>query len=495
MHRPVFALLLAGLLPALAAASPVGPALREQRADALLAAFGAGRDEEAGRHFDDRLRAGLPPARLAEVRAGLLAQLGAITGRGAARHGCAEGIATVWQRLRFERAELDARVGFNDAGEVAGFFLVPPQAETPCPGQPAAAAVAPDLPEGVRERAVTVGAEGWPLPGLLALPDGPGPFPAVVMVHGSGPNDADQRVGARAPFRDLAHGLARRGIASLRYDKRSRAHAAAMAARTPDFTLDHEVVDDAVAALRFLAGRPEVDPGRRFVLGHSLGALMAPRIAERAAAGHDPALAGAPGALAGIVLLAGPTRPLHWIVVDQVEYLARHQAVGEDAIAGLRAQARHLDALARGAAPGDAPLLLGLPASWWRDLLAYDAPATARALGVPVFVGHAGRDYQVTAADLDGWRQGLRGLDGVHFRTWPGLDHLLGRGEGLSLPADYQQPAAVDDAVIDDLAAWIQARPARRASRPDLSGRRPPGRRPRSHRRTGGRRRRSGTRG
>lgn len=460
MRRPALAVLLAGLLPVVAAAAPVDAALREQRADAVLAAFAEGRDDDAGRHFDERLRAGLPPARLAEVRAGLLAQLGAITGRGPARHGCAEGIATVWQRLRFERAELDAKVGFNDAGEVAGFFLVPPQAETPCPGQAAVAAPAPDLPEGVREVAVTVGAEGWPLPGLLALPDGPGPFPAVVMVHGSGPNDADQRVGARAPFQDLAHGLARQGVASLRYDKRSRAHGAAMAARTPDFTLDHEVVDDAVAALRFLAGRPEIDASRRFVLGHSLGALMAPRIAERAAATRGPGGSAAPGALAGVVLLAGPTRPLHWIVVDQVDYLARHQAMAADPIPGLRAQAQRLDALARGEDPGDAPLLLDLPASWWRDLLAYDAPATARALGVPVFVGHAGRDYQVTAADLEGWRQGLEGLENVQFRSWPGLDHLLGRGEGVSLPADYQQPAAVDRAVIDELAAWIRSRPA-----------------------------------
>lgn len=424
-------------------------AVRERRADALLAAFVDGRDEDAGRHFDERMREGLPPAKLAEVRAALAAQLGAATGRGPARHGCVEGMATIWQQVEFERGILDARIGFAADGRIAGFFLVPPQQALPCPGQ--AAQGGTSLPEGVRERALTVDAGGWPLPGRLTLPAGEGPFPVAVLVHGSGPNDADQNVFARAPFRDLAHGLASRGIASLRYDKRSRVHPARLQAEHPDLTVAEEVVDDAVAALALLADQPDIDGGRRVVLGHSLGALLAPRIAARAGAtGAHPA---------GVAMLAVPGRPLHRIVIDQVEYLAPHQGITEAALASLRVQADRLDALAAGAAPGDGPQLLDLPASWWRDLLAYDAIATARGLDLPLFLGHGGRDYQVTGEDLAIWRSGLAGLDRVTVREWPALDHLLGAGEGPSLPADYQRPAPVAEAVLDDLAAWIATLP------------------------------------
>lgn len=443
------------LLPGLAAAPPDDAALREERVAALLDAFAQGRDDDVGAHFDARLRAGLPPARLSDVRAALAAQLGEVRGRGPVRHGCSEGVATVWQRLDYERGALDARVAFDGEGRISGFFLVPPQQATPCPDAAPAPDTADDaaaLPAGVRELPVTVDAGDWPLPGRLTLPPGPGPFPAVVLVHGSGPNDADQTVFARAPFRDLAHGLAARGIASLRYDKRTRVHPARLQTRHPDLTLDHEVVDDAVAALGLLAGRPEIDAARRVVVGHSLGALLAPRIALRARdAGSAPA---------GVALLASPSRPLHWIVVAQVEHLAAQQGIADTQVAELRRQARRIDALAAGRDPGAGPLMLGLPATWWRDLAGYDAVATARALDLPIFIGHGGRDYQVVDADLAGWQAGLAGHALLTVRTWPALDHLLGAGEGPSFPADYQRSAPVAPAVIEDLAGWIAALPA-----------------------------------
>ncbi|MBX3724453.1 MAG: DUF3887 domain-containing protein [Xanthomonadales bacterium] len=452
---PVLLCMLA--LPGLAAAAAVDAELREERVAALLDAFAQGRVEDAGAHFDDRMRAGLPPARLSEVREALSAQLGQVRGRGLARHGCSEGVATVWQQVDFERGALDARVGFDDEGRISGFFLVPPQQATPCPG----AAPAPDsaddaatLPAGVRELPVTVDAGDWPLPGRLTLPAGPGPFPAVVLVHGSGPNDADQTVFARAPFRDLAHGLALRGIASLRYDKRTRVHPARLQARHPDLTLDHEVVDDAVAALVLLTDRPEIDVARRVVVGLSLGALMAPRIARRAQDARN--------APAGVALLAAPSRPLQWIVVAQVEYLAAQQGIADTQIAELRRQAARIDALAAGHDPGAEPLMLGLPAAWWRDLAGYDAVATARDLGLPIFIGHGGRDFQVTDADLAGWQSGLAGHELLTVRTWPALDHLLGAGEGPSYPGDYQRGAPVAAEAIEDLAAWIAGLPAAR---------------------------------
>ncbi|HRP07471.1 MAG TPA: hypothetical protein PLL69_03195, partial [Gemmatimonadales bacterium] len=117
----------------------------------------------------------------------------------------------------------------------------------------AALAVAADT---VRDLEVTIPGP-VELPGVLTLPDGVGPFPAVVIVHGSGPVDRDLTIGPNKPYRDIARGLAERGIAVLRYDKRSRVAPGWFGGRT--FTVRDEVIEDAVAALELLRGRDEVD--------------------------------------------------------------------------------------------------------------------------------------------------------------------------------------------------------------------------------------------
>ena len=147
---------------------------------------------------------------------------------------------------RFEAAAVEMKVVFDAASRIAGFFVVPAQAHH--------AWTCPAYADTLRftEREVTVGAPGWPLPGTLTVPAGPGPHPAVLLVHGSGPNDRDETVGHNRPFRDLAWGLASRGVAVLRYEKRTRAHAARVAEMLDSLTVREETVDDAVAALASL---------------------------------------------------------------------------------------------------------------------------------------------------------------------------------------------------------------------------------------------------
>src|SRR5690606_29657538 len=122
------------------------------------------------------------------------------------------------------------------------------------------------------------------------------PAPATGRALGSGPHDRDETVGPNKPFLDIARGLAAQGVAVLRYDKRTKA-------RPQDYadgsvTIDSETTDDAVFAVAALREAPGIDPARVYVLGHSQGAMMAPRIAARS--GH----------VAGLVLLAAPARPL-----------------------------------------------------------------------------------------------------------------------------------------------------------------------------------------
>jgi uncharacterized protein len=299
-------------------------------------------------------------------------------------------------------------------------------------------------PRTFSEREVTVGGE-WALPGTLTVPGGAGPFPAVVLVHGSGPNDRDETLGPNKPFRDLAWGLADHGIAVLRYDKRTRVYGPKMAALTT-LTLKEETVDDAVLAAALLRQQPEVNPDKVFVLGHSLGGMAIPRIGAA-----DPALA-------GLIVMAGPTRPFADMIMEQVRYIANADGTISPAEQGQIDQLQtQVDAINDPTLDADTPAaqLLNVPAAYWLDLRGYQPAEAARSLAQPMLIMQGERDYQVTLDDLAGWRAALAGRENVTFKQYPALNHLFIAGSGPSTPAEYGTEGSVDPAAIDDIAAWI----------------------------------------
>jgi dienelactone hydrolase len=416
--------------------------LRE-RARGLVEALAAGRGAAAAADFDARMAAALTPDRLAGVWGQIVGQVGEFRGIEGVRTTDEQGYHVVYVTAAFAQARLDAKVVFDSASKVAGLFFLPAAA-------PSSETVAPTVaraPEGVRERPVEVGPAPWKLPGTLSLPAGHGRFPAVVLVHGSGPQDQDETIGPNKPFRDLAWGLAARGVAVLRYAKRTEVYAASIAQALAGFTVNEETVIDARAAVAALAAQPEVDPRRIFVLGHSLGGMLAPRIAA-----GDPQVA-------GLVIMAGNTRPFEKLIVEQLTTLAGRDGQVSEAecsqIDQAKEEARRIEDPKL--KPGDVVTVLGAatPGSYWLDLRGYRPAEVAAGLEVPMLILQGGRDYQVREADLDGWRTALAGRPNVTIKVYPALNHLFIAGEGPSSPAEYAVAGHVDPTVVRDIAAFI----------------------------------------
>lgn len=439
MSRLRIALLACLAVAAAPLQAQVAPERARDIATRALDAMDAGRYAEVESLFEPEMARAVPAARLQAVWESLPAQAGEARGRGEPQAGADGKVATVQVPLRYARAELVAKFAIDEAGRIVGFLVQP--------AAPAASA-APPLPADAPfvERAMAVGTGERALPGTLAMPRGDGPFPAVVLVHGSGPQDRDETIGPNRPFLDIARGLAAQGIAVLRYDKRSRARPQDFAGR--DYTIDDETTDDAVAAVAALRATAGIDPGRVFVLGHSQGGMLAPRIAARS------------GNVAGLVLLAAPARPLLDIVIEQNQRIAvlddgKTSDTESAAIEQLRAQ---VAAARNDAAAKPEALPLGMPGSYWRSTDAVDPVAEAREADVPMLVLQGARDIQVVDADWQRWKGGFHGNDQATFRLYERLNHLGIAGEGEGSLAEYGTPGQVDAQLVADVAAWIKAR-------------------------------------
>ena len=307
--------------------------------------------------------------------------------------------------------------------------------------------MAQDTPPRYTEREIVVGTAPLALPGLLTLPPGEGPYPLVVLVHGSGPNDRDETVGPNRPSRDLAHGLAGHGVAVLRYDKRTRAYPMSFVGRS--FTVREETIDDALEAVRLARTLPGIDPRRIVVAGHSLGGILAPRIAAL------------DGQLAGVIVLAGASdESLPDMVERQLAYLKKLPGADTAAIAAQQRVVEPALARVRALTPADSAdpsPILGAPAAYWLDLAAYEPLAVARTLDIPLLVVQGDRDYQLGTRGFARWTSELGNRPGVTLRLYAGLNHLFIAGSGPGNPAEYGVPGTVADEVISDVARWTKA--------------------------------------
>jgi uncharacterized protein len=417
----------------------------EDRAQAVVDLARAGQFDQIRELFTPALRPMVTAAALQAAWEAELAERGQLISVGAPTSDPADGaMITVAVPLTFERGELTLAVYLTRNGQLAGLQLAPP-----VDGPPAAQWEPPDYadPNRFDETDLTLGTGPLAVPGTLTLPRQPGPLPALVLLGGSGPEDRDGSIGRSKPLKDLAWGLASRGIAVLRFDKVTHAHPDRVSENRA-FTVADEYLPDALAAVGLLRAHPAIDPARVFVAGHSLGGTVAPRVAA------------AEPSVAGLVILAGGTEPLQWAAVRQISYLASlapaTAAASQPGIDALTAQAKMVDSAELSAETPDDELPFGVPAPYWLDLRGYDPVGVAAGLGRPMLILQGGRDYQVTVADdLSRWRAGLDRRPGVTIRVYPADNHFFFPGAGPSSPAELAAAQHLDPDVIVDVHDWL----------------------------------------
>ena len=345
------------------------------------------------------------------------------------------------QKSEFEKRSVDFKLAFGDNGKVKGIFLTPEIKKFVFSN--------PDYYDStkfVEKRKFVVTGE-YRLPAILTLPTkSVAPPPVAILVHGSGPNDKDETVGNTKIFRDLAVGLSAQGIAVLRFDKRTRNFGKKMASTVKKLTVKEETIDDVISAIKMLELDSTVNGKRIYLIGHSLGGMLLPRIVEQS---KD---------ISGIVMMAANSRPMEDLMLEQMEYLqsfdssSQHSSVVLDS---MRTEISKIKKLSDDNA-NDTIGLLGVPVSYWLDLKKYDQIAVASSIKMPILILHGNRDYQVTNTDYSLWHSKLKDYKNVSFRSYEKLNHFFIAGEGKSRPEEYDLPGHVDKQVINDISSFIR---------------------------------------
>lgn len=287
------------------------------------------------------------------------------------------------------------------------------------------------------------GEEGFKLKGIITIPKNKDNYPLLILVHGSGPQDMDESFGPNKIFKDIALGLASKGIAVFRYEKRTKVHGEKIGT---DIDIDKETVDDAVLAVKHISEQKSINPTKIFLLGHSLGGYMAPKIAQRAKE------------LSGIILMAGSLSPLEDLILMQIRYLAEIKGEpSQEEIDNINKISRQREFLKKSNLADDTPvdsLPLGVPPSYWRSLRNYQPDIVAKQIDTPMLVLQAEMDYQVPQSEFEKWGKALSGRKNTDFVMLKGLNHLFMKSEHKGYE-DYFKEGHVSNDLIQTVGDWI----------------------------------------
>ncbi|OOZ83533.1 hydrolase [Bacillus cereus] len=344
-------------------------------------------------------------------------------------------------KLVFEQITVPLLMKLDSSGKIDDFQLS-------MPFSPVADRPLYSKPESFVDKEVVVGSGAFPLPGTLSVPKGKGPFPAVILVHADGAADQDETAYALKPFRDLAEGLASKGIAVLRYNKRTYEHGL-KTELSPFYTVDKGTTDDALLATQFLKNEPLINKNQIYILGHSLGGMMVPKMIEK----------DQPQNIAGAIVMGGAARAFIDGALDQLEYRLSIGAMKPEEYKFYKSQFELLNDPNFSSQNPPKDFQLGSPV-YWDSIRKIKAAEMSKEQKTPLLILQGERDFQVQSKiEIPFWKEQLKERDNVEYRLYPKLNHFFTEGDGeLSKPEEYYSPANIPEYVINDIANWVQGK-------------------------------------
>jgi len=394
--------------------------------------------DTAHQYFDVSEQSKVSPANLQQLWTNITTNLGGIKSLEAIQSKTQGEFYAVTVEGKFEKNDQNFILLFNKAEKLAGLYM---PKSAPVYAKPLYADT-----NLYTEKEVYIQTPGHQLAAMVTTPKNATNFPIVVLVHGPGPSDMDETISANKPFKDLAYGLAAKGIATLRYVKRTLVYQNEF---TGAFTVKEEITDDAVAAIAMAKTINGADPKNIYVFGHSLGGMVTPRIATLT---PD---------VKGIILAAAPARKLTDLVLDQNNYiyeLAKDTTeAGKKQLADAAIEVEKSRISKLGNIKPDS-VIIGLPSAYWVDLNSYDQVATAKKLNKRIYIVQGGNDFQIFEKDYNLWNTALGKKSNVTFKFYPELNHLFSVQTEKGNARQYLTPANVSEQFIADLSVWIKTK-------------------------------------
>ncbi len=342
-----------------------------------------------------------------------------------------EKYTTVQVIMHYKNNGIKLTLTYNDANEIDGLFM----AYSPLPYTLADN-------DKFKEKAIKLGDPE--IDGILCLPKGE-VSEVAILVQGSGQTDMNETVGggANTPFKDIAHGLAEKGIATIRYNKRFYQYPETAKA---DMTVKEEVLDDVALAIAFAKDNKHAKFSAITIIGHSLGGMLAPKIAQ-----DNPDVA-------RIISLAGSPRNLADIALDQATDAINASSIPDSSkklnISYAQSEVNKVKKLE---SAKDGETILGFTTHYWLALNKIDTPAIVKELKIPMLFLQGTADFQVKVeTDYKEWQKILAEKSNATFKTYDKLNHMFMTTKGKTDATEYNEKSAVDKNVIDDIAAWIK---------------------------------------
>lgn len=377
--------------------------------------------EKAHSYFDPSVAGKIPVEQLKAIPEQLQGQIGGLKNILEVNN---EG-NTYYYYSEFEKEKLDIQLTFGENNKLLGFFLVPHKT----------------FEKRDEKTELKIKSDAVELKGTLLVPPASNKKRLVIFVHGSGAHDRDETIGENKPFKDIAEYLLANGIASYRYDKRTYSYPETF---TETSTVEEETINDAVNAALYFKNNADFKGYEIIILGHSQGAYLMPKIAEKAKASK-------------YVFMAGNARPLQDLLVEQYDYLHTLDPakVPAEAVQEIKKQVAFLNSPQFNLHSSKSELPLGQSAAYWKYLKDYNQLHEVKKIKVPMLFVQGGRDYQVTEKDFNLWKQTLKNDKSAVFKLYPALSHLFIAGSGKPSPKDYETKGKVDEQFLKDFTQFI----------------------------------------